>query len=447
MISSSKNPESSRDDHNTRPLKLLISAYACQPGQGSEPGVGWSYVKPAARFHDVWVMTRSNNRALIEAELAAEPMPNVHWIYFDLPRWASFWKKGKRGLRLYYSLWQFVAFWKARKLHREVGFDLVHHATIVSYWLPTFVPFLPIPFVWGPVGGGESTPRSFRTFFNWYGRMNEALRVFARALSDLNPLVRSAARRAAIAFAATPETAARLQALGCKNVGVLAECAFSDQEIANLRVLSPSSGNPFRIMSVGRLVHWKGFELGLRAFARFHERVPDAEYWLFGDGSDRKRLQRLAIELGLQKSVVFQGNIPRNRVFEKLGECDVLLFPSFHDSGGWVTLEAMAVGRPVICLDLGGPGWKVTDATGIKVAAIDPEQTISDLTAALFRLQADPVHRAQLAQAGRRRVEQEFNSDRRAEKLAHIYEGLLAERSGAIHSDRIEEIVTVGQEQ
>ena len=47
----------------------------------------------------------------------------------------------------------------------------------------------------------------------------------------------------------------------------------------------------------------------------------------------------------------------------------------------------------------------------------------------------------------RRRIEQEFNSDRRAEKLAHIYEGLLAERSGATHGDRIEEIVTVGQEQ
>ncbi|MGB8801257.1 MAG: hypothetical protein WCC97_11250, partial [Candidatus Acidiferrales bacterium] len=64
-----------------RPLKILLSAYACEPDKGSEPGVGWNHVKQAARFHDVWVLTRSNNRASIERALATEPMPNVHWIY------------------------------------------------------------------------------------------------------------------------------------------------------------------------------------------------------------------------------------------------------------------------------------------------------------------------------------------------------------------------------
>jgi glycosyltransferase involved in cell wall biosynthesis len=440
MINSPEKRETSREDHSSRPLRVLISAYACEPGKGSEPGVGWNHLQPAARFHDVWVMTRSKNRALIAEALAVDPMPNVHWIYFDLPRWASFWKKGQRGVRLYYSLWQFVAYWKARKLHREVGFDLVHHVTIVNYWLPTFLPFLPIPFVWGPVGGGESTPRSFRRSFSLYGRINEAVRGFARSLGELSPLVRVAARRAAIAFAATPETAARLQALGCKNVRVLAEGALSEQEILKLRAIPPSASGPFCVASVGRLLHWKGFELGLRAFARFHARVPDAQYWLFGDGPERQRLERLATELGVQKNVVFWGNVPRNRLFEKFADCDVLLFPSFHDTGGSVTLEAMSAGRPVICLDLGGPALRVTDATGIKVAAINPEQTIADLSSALLQLHADPIHRAQLAQAGRRRVEQEFNSERRAEKLARIYEGLLAHKRGVIRGDRIDEI-------
>jgi len=446
MIKSPKKSEVSREDQLSRPLRVLISAYACEPGKGSEPGVGWNHVQPAARLHDVWVMTRSKNRALIEVALAANPMPNVHWIYLDLPRWASFWKKGQRGVRLYYSLWQFVAYWKARELHREVDFDLVHHVTIVNYWLPTFLPFLSVPFVWGPVGGGESTPRGFRGSFSLYGRINEALRDFARALAELSPIARVAARRAAIALAATPETAARLQALGCKNVRVLAEGALSEQEILRLRAIPPTTGGPFRVVSVGRLLHWKGFELGLRAFARFQARVPQAEYWLFGDGPERQRLERLAIELGVEKHVVFWGTVPRNCVFEKLAECDVLLFPSFHDTGGSVILEAMAAGRPVICLDLGGPALRVTDATGIKVAALNPEQTITDLTAALLRLEADPIHRAQLAQAGRLRVEQEFNADRRCETLARLYQGLLAGKRGAIHRDRIEEIIVARQE-
>src|ERR1039458_9148705 len=47
---------------------------------------------------------------------------NVHWVYFDLPRWAAFWKKGRRGGHAYYYLWQLGAYFVARKLHREVGF-------------------------------------------------------------------------------------------------------------------------------------------------------------------------------------------------------------------------------------------------------------------------------------------------------------------------------------
>jgi hypothetical protein len=87
-------------------MKVLLSAYACEPGKGSEPGVGWNWVRQIAPFAEVWVITRSNNREAIEKALAEEPLPNVHWVYFDLPRWARFWKKGQRGVHLYYYLWQ-----------------------------------------------------------------------------------------------------------------------------------------------------------------------------------------------------------------------------------------------------------------------------------------------------------------------------------------------------
>jgi len=411
-------------------LKILISAYACEPGKGSEPGVGWNNVKQAARFHDVWVMTRSSNRPLIEEALQAEPMPNVHWICFDLPRWMSFWKRGQRGVRLYYSLWQFAAYWKARKLHREVRLDLVHHVTFVSYWLPTFMSLLPVPFVWGPVGGGESTPRSFRSFFGLRGRMYEGIREYARTLSELNPFLRMTARRAAIALAATKDTAARMEALGCRRVLVLAEGALAESEINELRAVPDCESQPFRAVSVGRLLHWKGFELGLRAFARFHARFPNAEYWLIGDGPERRSLERVSRELGVEKKVVFWGNLSRDCVLAKLAECHVLLFPSLHDTGSWVTLEAMAAGRPVICLDLGGPALRVTETTGIKIPAINPEQTTADLAAALERLASDPTLRAQFAQAGRLRIDQEFNWARRGDQLARLYERLVNPSNG-----------------
>ena len=69
-------------------MRILVSAYACSPGFGSEQGVGWNRALQLARFHEVWVVTRSKNRAAIEAALAREPRPNLHFLYQDLPRWA-----------------------------------------------------------------------------------------------------------------------------------------------------------------------------------------------------------------------------------------------------------------------------------------------------------------------------------------------------------------------
>ena len=50
-------------------MKILVSAYACEPGKGSEPGAGWLWARAAARRHEVWVLTRANNREAIEAAL------------------------------------------------------------------------------------------------------------------------------------------------------------------------------------------------------------------------------------------------------------------------------------------------------------------------------------------------------------------------------------------
>jgi len=98
-----------------------------------------------------------------------------------------------------------------------------------------------------------------------------------------------------------------------------------------------------------------------------------------------------------------------------------LVHPSLHDSGGWVCLEAMAAGRPVICLDLGGPALQVTQETGIKVPAISPDQAIRDLAAAMVKLATDPALRARMGQAARPRVREHFNWDKKCDFMMRIY--------------------------
>jgi glycosyltransferase involved in cell wall biosynthesis len=171
------------------------------------------------------------------------------------------------------------------------------------------------------------------------------------------------------------------------------------------------------VVSLGDLLHLKGFELGLRAFAQFQKKFPQSEYWLMGEGPERKRLQRIVQELGVEKSVKFWGRIPRAEVLKKLEQCDALVHPSLHDSGGWVCLEAMAAGRPVVCLDIGGPGLQVSVQTGVKVKAIDPKQAITEMATAMENLAVNPELRERMGQAGRARVRELFAWDKKGEWL------------------------------
>jgi len=402
-------------------MKILLSAYACAPGQGSDPEIGWNWMRQLARNHEVWVVTRATKRLSIEQGLIGKPSLNAHFVYVDLPKPLRFWKNWPGAIYVYYYLWQGLAYFKARKLHRQVGFDLGQHVTFGMYWMPSFLCLLPVPFIWGPVGGGESTPPRFRSGLQLRGRIYELIRTLAQAGSALDPFVRLTARRAKLALATTNETAVKLTALGCRRVQVTSCIALTSEDMCLIDSTQRRPGKVFRILSAGRLLHWKGFHFAIEAVARIPECVAYIEYWIFGTGPERKALEQLARERGILDRVIFQAALPRNELLQKLSEFDVMVHPSLHDSGGFVCLEAMSAGCAVVCLDLGGPAVQVTAETGIKIPAISPDQTIQDLAEALERLASDTALRQRLSEAARERVREAFIWEAKVKSLGDIY--------------------------
>jgi glycosyltransferase involved in cell wall biosynthesis len=398
-----------------------MSAYSCEPGRGSERGLGWSVAREMAKHHEVWVLTRPDeSKTAIEAELARNPVPNLHFVYFTLPFWQDSLRLGQSGaMQIHYYLWQIQAYLVARRLHREVGFDLAHHVTFVKYSSPCFLSLLPIPLVWGPVGGAESAPRPFWQDFGLKAKFYEWARIIVRTIGEYDPFVHLTARRSRIVRATTEDTARQLYKMGAHEVQVLPESGLPEAEVAELAEYQVDSVLPVRFISMGRLLHWKGFHLGIRAFAAAN--LPDAEYWICGDGPERSRLQLLAEQLGVADRVKFFGFLPREESLSKLQSCHVLLHPSLHDSGGWVCLEAMAAGRPVICLDLGGPAVQVSDLTGIKVAANDPEQAVGDLAAAMRKLAGSFELRSQMAIAGKQLIQEQHSWTVKGKDLSKLY--------------------------
>ena len=401
-------------------LRILMSAYYCEPGKGSEEAVGWNMAREASRHCEVWVLTRTLFRPSIEVETSRDPTPNLHFVYFDLPRWLCWWARGQLlEWHLYYYMWQVCVYFVAKRLHRNISFDLVHHVTFVKYWTPSFLVFLPVPLIWGPVGGGESAPKAFENDFGLRGRISEALRDLGRRLGEHDPFVRLTAQRSVMALATTVETAKRMRKLGSENVQVYSQMGLGREEIKQLGGHRAERDSPLRIVSVGRLLHWKGFHLGLRAFASAN--LPGVEYWIVGDGPERRRLQTLTESLGVENRVRFWGHLPRKEALAKLARCHVLLHPSLHESGGGACLEAMAAGLPVVCLDLGGPAVTATEETAFVVPAYRPEQAIQDLADALSRLVKDPALRLRMGEAAQERVRQTYSWETKGQLWAGLY--------------------------
>jgi glycosyltransferase involved in cell wall biosynthesis len=389
-----------------KPLKILISAYACRPNMGSEPGVGWNIATEIAKHHEVWVLTRPDNRSEIEGV----PLKTTHpitFVYCSPPApWTTWFKPTQL---IHYYFWQIGAYKTAQKLHQQSNFDLIHHVTYVRYSTPSFLARLPIPFVWGPVGGGEFAPKLYeicRSIVHWIGAHD--------------PFAKQTAQKSTLVRATTEDTAKQLRTMGATHIEVMGESGLPDLEINDLASTPALSYTPIRLISIARLLHWKGLHLSIKAFA--HQSLPqDIEYWILGEGPERTRLESLTQNLGIEHRVKFLGRVSRQETLEKLKSSHILIHPSLHDSGGWVCLEAMAAGRPVICLDTGGPSIQITSETGIKVPAENPKQVIDDLAKAIVHLVENPELRTQMGNAGQMRVKEHFSWETKGQQLAELY--------------------------
>jgi glycosyltransferase involved in cell wall biosynthesis len=368
----------------------------------------------------VRVLTRANNRETIETALAANPVANLDFAYYDLPAWMRRWKN-HAGLwaRLYYLLWQLGAYGVARQLCREVKFDIVHHITFGVFRHPSFMAFLGPPFVFGPVGGGESAPRGLRKTFPLRGYLIDLVRDLANWVVHIDPLMAAVFRRSAATLCKTGETLRSIPARFRGRCLVQVELGMDERPARVLR--KPNEDGVFRVLYVGRLVYWKGLHLGLMAFAEFCRKHPGARLTVIGRGPDEAWLHELADGLGLRDAVTWIPYLERAAVMRTYLRHDAFLFPSLHDSSGNVVLEALSSGVPVVCLDSGGPAVLVDPSCGFKVRPGEPQQVVEDLARALCALAENPELTRAMGQAAESRAREHFSWTHQVSRMEQLY--------------------------
>jgi hypothetical protein len=187
---------------------------------------------------------------------------------------------------------------------------------------------------------------------------------------------------------------------------------FNGMELANFRPeADEKSSEAVRILSIGRLIEFKGFHHLIPACAELKEQGRNFSCEIIGEGPWRGQLAAQIDSLGLAEHVRLLGALPQEEVFQKLRSCDIFALACTRDESGatdvfpTVILEAMASARPVVSTRIAGvPEQIVPEETGLLV---EPG-TEAELADSLARLIDSPELRQRLGAAGRARLEAEF---------------------------------------
>ena len=412
----------------TRPLNILISAYACSPYKGSEPGVGWGFVAELAKHHHLWVIVEEEKfRADIEKYLADNPAlaDRVHFYFIAKQRNRRLRKLWPPSYYWYYRRWHQQALDLARELHEEVGFDIAHQLTMVGFREPGYLWQLGVPFVWGPVGGMGYFPWRFLptlgvkgalyylayNLFNW-----RQMRFFMRPR-------RAAAAAGCGLIAATPENVTG----AARYWGNRQATLMSEVGVPPFQAVSPTRREaeaPLQIVWTGLHIPRKALNLALKALAR----LPASCQWqlqVLGEGERTKLWKKLAYDLGIADRVTFHGWLSRDKAMHVMQQSHVMLITSLRDLTSTVTVEALAQGLPIVCLDHCGFAGVVNDHCGIKVPVTSPASTIAGLAEAISRLEADEQFRYQLACGALQRAA-DFSWESKITVLNAVYDNVLA---------------------
>jgi glycosyltransferase involved in cell wall biosynthesis len=410
--------------------RVLISAYSClanaaHPFPGGGDLMAWNVVRRLGRSCDIWVLTSDKNRSAIEGKLRQEPLGNVKFHYVGLPEWTTPLLQFMGGLHLYAYLWQWAAYIAAQRLHRQVRFDLAHHLTYTNDWMASVIgALLPVPYVRGPGGGAHRIPRSFLQQFSFRSQLAEHTRSFGQWLFRHDPFFLLGQSRAKTIIACNHEAVKGVAAQWRHKVKLLSVNGISQDEMAPSHPHVRSE--KFQVLSAGRLVPLKAFDLAIRAFKALADKYSSTDFTIVGDGPELEALERLIHDLRLEGRARIEKWMPRERLLAAMRDCDVFLFPSLRDGGGLVIIEAMAAGKPVIGLDLGGPGLHIVEGCGIKIPARSPDQVVRETAAALELLLNNQTLCERLGSGARQRAAEVYDWDQVTERIFEIYEDVLA---------------------
>lgn len=403
-------------------LKILVSAYACSPNHGSEPGMGWNFVFGLSKVHEIHVITEKIKwKSEVEKFLFENPHlnKNLHFYFIEKQRKKILRKLWPPSYYWLYKKWQKQAYQLALNLDDKENFDLIHQLNMVGFREPGYLWRMNKPFVWGPIGGLENSPWRFlsslglRGFVFYLGR-----NIFNIIQRNFLLRARKAATRPnSVLIAATPGNQKWIKDLW--NVDAQLICEVGQEINQSLFETARRTKVDYSLKIIWSGQHTPRKNLSLLLFAMKGIDFP-YELHILGSGTETKKWQNLAVKFRLNKNCHWHGWLEREKAIEIMQTGHVLCITSISDLTSTVTLEALSYGLPIICLDHCGFSYVVTEECGIKIPVDSPINASKKIANSLHLLYENESFRQKLSSGAIKRAG-EFSWDKKIAQLDSIY--------------------------
>jgi glycosyltransferase involved in cell wall biosynthesis len=409
-------------------MKILLSAASCSPYRGSEPSIGWKVASHLAMSHEVHVTLLSGYKREIEKARAEGLIGDTLHFHFVGPDWESqpqpdrekaFWWKCYRAY-----LKELPAL--VRELHRQEGFDVIHHVTFATWRLPVPLHDMGIPFVWGPVGGAEKFPPGLLGILSLKAMLFELVRYAGNAVGRMSPSLKTMVRKADALIASNPDAFELLEKMRGTRQGIhsLLVTSFTVKEREALGTAEKPPRRDERFLHAfasGALEGRKGVSLALDAIALAKKQGLRIRYRVGSHGPEIGHLRDQAKKLGLEEEVIFGEPMPREGYVRELLESDIYLLPSLRDNAPSTLMEAMLAGCVPLVAGCGGPDVIVSDDCGYRVPVGSRSQLVEGVAKALLELQSDTKRMRALGAKARERILKNYTIESYLETTERIY--------------------------
>ena len=420
-------------------LKILINAYACSPGMGSEPGMAWNWVSNLAKFCELYIITEGEFRDRIEEVVPTlEQGKNMHFYYNPVSEEIRkmCWNQGDWRFYKYYKEWQWKTYLMAKDICKVEKMDVLHQLNMIGFREPGYLWKLSqengVPFVWGPVDAKDKFPVAYLDGASLKTKLFMRLKNFLTGIQlRYSGRVRAAAHQASVIFSVSSNSqrsfkkymgidSPLLNETGC----YMEESTLmgkTDGEIENRPIEDKNSKETFDVLWVGKMDFRKQLALALRSIAECAQ--PKMRLHIVG-GGNAESYHILTSELGIENQCVWHGAVSHEEVQNLMQESDMFFFTSVAEGTPHVVLESIGNHLPVVCFDTCGQGDSVNESVGRKIALSHPSQSAHDFARILNELEGNRALLKQLSENCKQR-QMELSWEAKARKVVEEYERII----------------------